>query len=351
MNEPGFFAQLKERRVFRATLLYAALAWVALQAADLLAGAGIVSDRLVRWLILLAVIGFPLTVIASWFLDTPWREQKWLAVTGDLVIIAAIGTAAALFAWQQWFASFTRPVVLVEPIIATDMREASQQLADRLARQQRVLLATRPELLVPEYGSNVTDARYRIAGTLAQGDDVARLTLQLFDADGTLGWSDSFENRSDADRQLLERALRALTTQLPLPPVASAELEQLLDACKAPADLDAILAKARAQFDALGELRPPRRPVAQQLAMQSLRDADALCPGWPETELLRLRHTRELERNDLDEGALLRRFPNSAFIYQEIAKRRDAAGERDAARALYGEACLLQPTLALPECN
>lgn len=351
MNEPGFFAQLRERRVFRATLLYAALVWVALQAADLLAGAGIVSDRLVRWLILVAVIGFPVTVLASWFLDSPWREQKWLAVTGDLVIIAAIGTAAALFAWQQWFVSFSRPVVVVEPIIATDMREDSQQLADRLARQQRVLLATRPELRVPEYGSNVTDARYRIAGTLAQGDGVARLTLQVFDADGTLAWSDSFENRSQADRQLLERGLNALIGQLPLPATASAEINRLLAACKAPAELDALLSSARAQFDTLRELPPPRQPVAQQLAMQALRDADGLCPGWPETELLRLRHTRELERDDLDEDTLLRRFPNSAYIYHEIAKRRDAAGERDAARALYGEACLLQPTLALPECN
>ena len=35
-----FFRELKDRRVIRATLIYVALLWAALQAADLFAGAG-----------------------------------------------------------------------------------------------------------------------------------------------------------------------------------------------------------------------------------------------------------------------------------------------------------------------
>jgi len=45
LNQQSLFAQLKERRVIRAAIIYVALLWVALQAADLLAGAGMLSDR------------------------------------------------------------------------------------------------------------------------------------------------------------------------------------------------------------------------------------------------------------------------------------------------------------------
>ena len=102
MTKKSVFTQLKERRVIRAALIYVALLWAALQVADLLAEAGFISAQLVRWLILLGAVGLPLTLLASWFLDTPWKQRKWIAVTGDLVIIVAIGLAAALFAGQQW---------------------------------------------------------------------------------------------------------------------------------------------------------------------------------------------------------------------------------------------------------
>ena len=52
-----FLTELRKRRVIRAALIYVALLWIALQAADLLAGAGMIPEQLVRWLILLGVIG------------------------------------------------------------------------------------------------------------------------------------------------------------------------------------------------------------------------------------------------------------------------------------------------------
>ena len=129
--------QLRKRRVIRATVIYVALLWVVLQAADLFANAEIISDAAVRWTILLGVIGIPVVVASSWFLESPWKKRRWTSVGGDLIIIVAITLASLLFAWQQWFASFSRPIVAVLPIEATDTREDTQQLADHLNMKAR----------------------------------------------------------------------------------------------------------------------------------------------------------------------------------------------------------------------
>ena len=98
----------------------AATAYVALQVANIFEEAGFVSAQFVRGLILLGVGGLIVTILASWFLETPWKQKKWISVAGDVVIIVAVTLAAALFAWQQWFTSFSRPTVAVLKIEATD---------------------------------------------------------------------------------------------------------------------------------------------------------------------------------------------------------------------------------------
>ena len=308
MGENGFLQQLKQRRVIRAALLYVALAWVALQAADLLAGAGIISEQLVRGLILVAVIGFPFTVISSWFLDSPWRGKKSLAVAGDLVIIVAITIAAGLFAWQQWFPTFNRPIIALQGIVATDTRDTTQHVADRIARNLKTILAVRPEVRVLESGEDGVDVDYRVVGTMAQGESAGRLTIQLLDSDNKLVWGETFERTTGDEHQLMHRVQSGLYANLPLPEEALVDATRLVSSCSSLAERDSLIRRARMKFDEIDKSSPQLRPVAQQIALQYLNDADALCPGWPDIESIRLKHTVE-------------------------------------------QACLQQPTLNLPECN
>ena len=154
MKIGDFYRQLRDRRVIRAAVIYLAVLWAALQAADLFAGADIISVGSVRWLILIGVAGFPVVVLASWFLEGPWHGRRWTAIAGDVVAIIAVIVAAGLFAWRQWFVSFTRPTIAVAAIEATDMRIETRDLADHLGKRFRLLLATRPEVRVIEYGSS-----------------------------------------------------------------------------------------------------------------------------------------------------------------------------------------------------
>jgi Tol biopolymer transport system component len=65
----GLVAELKRRKVVRAALVYAAAAFVILQAADLLAGGLRLPDWVFSTITVLVVLGFPLTLVLAWTFD------------------------------------------------------------------------------------------------------------------------------------------------------------------------------------------------------------------------------------------------------------------------------------------
>lgn len=394
MRIQELYGQLQKRRVIRAAVIYLALLWAALQAADLFAGADIVDESTVRWLIVGGVAGLPLVLLVSWFLESPWRERRWTAVVGDVLVIVAVGLAAALFAWQQWFVSFTRPTLAVLPIEATDTRIETMDLADHLTRRFRMLLATRPELRVLELDSSMHPsldelpvaaksealaAEYVLSGTMSGREQNLRLSMQLFAGDGQLIWSERFEGPLMYQEQLQGWVLDELWPQLPLKVEALGESRELLASCAYPADAVAILtlarvgrrggdsaalamvaaghddagllhlAKARFYFDQIRALPPTQRPVIQSLAMQSLGLVARTCPDYPEIELLRLVNTRELRRDNA--AGHIARYPNAAALYLAVAELYHEADEMRRTRALANEASLLDPLGERTQCR
>jgi len=195
--------QLKARRVIRAVIIYAAFVWVLLQAADLFAGEDIIPEQWVRWLILLAAIGFPLVLISSWFLEGPWKERGRVAAAGDLFVIVALTVGAGMFAWQQWFNTNAQTTIAIGEIEATDMQTETQFLADHL--EERLSL-----LLEAEF-----DADVRLEGTLSRGGDALRLTVRMVDPKGDLRWSQTFEQALVDQAELQSEMIRSMVAELP----------------------------------------------------------------------------------------------------------------------------------------
>ena len=384
----NFYAQLKRRRVIRAAVIYAALLWAILQVADLLAEAGIVNESVVRWILLLGVVGFPLTLLGSWFVESPWKKRPWTSNAGDLLIIVAIAVAAILFARQQWFQSTRRPAIAFLKIEATDTREDTQDIANHIAARFRLAMATLSEVRVIELSSSQhnalasmpvsekatwLDADFLFGGTLSQGDATIRLGLQLFAADGSLIWGERYEDRVIDQVQLQNRALADFWSSLLLAGSSLAHAQATLASCGYPAQSAAVLAvmrasavqtgasvleefiakttdngllhlaRARQLFHDIESAAPPRRPVIHRLAMQHLDFADDKCPGFPPIELSRMANTLVLTAAADTVSGYANRHPNSAVVYLGMAREYQKTGDVSTSLALISMAFELDP--------
>ena len=308
--------------------------------------------------------------------------------------VVAIGLAAAVFAWQAWFASTIRPAVAILPIEATDAREEIRDLADHLGKRFRLLLASRPEIRVLEYESSASlsihglsvaekaralAADYLLTGTLSGKGQNLRLSLQLYSGDEELLWSDTFEGPVGYQEQFQGWVLDELLPRLSLAEDALERTHGLLASCAYPGDTVAILtlarvgrrggdsatlamvaaghddasllhpAKSEFYFDQFPDLSPMEQPVIQKLGMQSLGIAARTCPDYPPIELLRLLHTPELTLANGDEA--IARHPNSAQLHLALAELHEEEGSIRTMRALAREALLLDPLGAATQCR
>jgi hypothetical protein len=302
----AIFEQLVRRRVFRAAAIYAATVWVVLQAADLFAGEGIISEALVQWLIIAAVVGLPLVLLGSWFIEAPWKARSRVATAGDLFIIGAIAAGALLFARQQWFVSSMYVPITVGQIEATDLQAETQALANHLESRFTELLAAED------------DAELRLAATLVRGGDRLRLTARLEDRNGGVLWSESFEQALVDIGDLQFAVVDALAEDMASLRPRREGARRIIEDCPYPGSAVAIVALATADdpealaahidanadsglllleqsqgwFAAMQAAPPPEKPVLYALAVQSLDGAAMACPGYARVEELRVAYTR-----------------------------------------------------------
>ena len=104
----AFVGTLKRRRVVRVALVYGAVAYAVLEAADLVIPTLQLPDWLLSALVITALVGFPIAVTLSWFFDItphgivrtrsgasePGRSIAWFS-TGSIVILGGAAIALA----------------------------------------------------------------------------------------------------------------------------------------------------------------------------------------------------------------------------------------------------------------
>jgi serine/threonine-protein kinase len=66
MNEPNFFAELKRRNVYKVAVAYAVVAWLLMQVASQIFPFFEIPNWVVRLVVVLLVIGFPVALIIAW---------------------------------------------------------------------------------------------------------------------------------------------------------------------------------------------------------------------------------------------------------------------------------------------
>src|SRR5687767_5888913 len=108
-SAPSLFAELKRRRVFRAGAAYLVAAWLLVQVASVALPAFDAPPWAMRVSILVALLGFPFSVVLAWVFDmTPAglrvdadaRGTKRLVAGAGLLVVLAVGWY--VFGWPTF---------------------------------------------------------------------------------------------------------------------------------------------------------------------------------------------------------------------------------------------------------
>jgi TolB-like protein/Tfp pilus assembly protein PilF len=228
----SLYKELKRRNVIRACAAYLVFAWLAVQVADILLDAFDVPGWVLRSLVIVLAVGFPVTVVLSWVYEITSRgvvrgadlkDDLQRAFGGrqiDFVIIGVLLIAVVLFAADKfrWIEFEDKPMAdhdsiavlpftLLSPNPDNDYyaEAMTDELISRLGRLNAVRVKSR--LSVARFKHTKRDVSeiaaelgvdYVLEGTVRKDNDRVRVTTQLTDAgSGFQKWSDVFDGESE----------------------------------------------------------------------------------------------------------------------------------------------------------
>ena len=229
----NLFQELKRRNVFRVGLAYAAIAWLILQASDIVLENFGTPAWVMKTLMFFLAIGFPVAVFFAWAYEmTPEgikrenevdRTQSITQQTGQrlnrtiiVVLLAAVGFLLVdKFVLQENAPATTTAAksVAVLPFVAMSRGPDDEYFADGLTEEILNSLTRVPELLVTARTSafhfkgqdipipEIADAlgvEHVVEGSVRRDGDRLRVTAQLIRADdGFHLWSENYDRETE----------------------------------------------------------------------------------------------------------------------------------------------------------
>ena len=204
----SLFSELKRRHVFRVAIAYIVTAWVLAQVAELLLDSFSAPEWVVKAILVLLIVGFPLAVILAWAfemtpdgikVEVPAAELKPLAVT----------TSPEVTEHAEAPAASDPASIAVLPFADMSAEHDQEYFSDGLAEELLNLLAKIPQLHVAARTSafsfkntqadihEVADklnVAHLLEGSVRKAGDQVRITVQLITAaDGYHLWSETYD--------------------------------------------------------------------------------------------------------------------------------------------------------------
>ncbi|MFN2301765.1 MAG: tetratricopeptide repeat protein [Gammaproteobacteria bacterium] len=224
----AFFDELRRRGVAKAAAVYAVVAWAVIESSSVIFPALQLPDWTVTFIILIALFGFPVTLIFAWVFDwtrqgivrTPTRAELSPAEAqtlhrGRVLDFAVIAVLLVIIGWLGWERAFDREdaaaldSIAVLPFVNMSGDPDNEYFGDGLAEELLNSLVRVNGLRVAartssfEYkGQNIDVRRIGEAlnvatvleGSVRRAGDRVRVTAQLIRTDdGFHLWSDTFD--------------------------------------------------------------------------------------------------------------------------------------------------------------
>ena len=234
MNPRNFLAELKRRHVYRVAIAYGVVAWLLIQVATQVFPFFEIPNWVVRLVVLLTVLGFPVALVIAWAFEmTPeglkrnddiapneyiprWSTRKFAALIVSIAILAA---GVPLFqlsrskpTWLPWSdaaSTASQKSIAVLPLLNESGDPGDEYFSDGLSEELIAALAQIKGLKVIGRSSSFRfkdkkDGRKTIGeelgvstlleGTVRKQGDQVRIVAELINAaDGTELWSRTFD--------------------------------------------------------------------------------------------------------------------------------------------------------------
>jgi TolB-like protein/Flp pilus assembly protein TadD len=369
--------ELRDRSVFRATVTYAVVAWMLLQVADVTFDRLPLPDASMTVLIVLVLIGFPVTITLAWAYEITVRglvrhEETNGGVSrmafAPFVVLTVILTGGAGFGLYQLSRSFFEPPapsIAVLPFANFSQSADDEYFSDGLTEEIQSLLVRINEFRVVALNSSyqmkdtVLDMRsiarrlsvnVLLQGNVRRSGTRLRITARLIDGDdGFELWSDSYDRQVTDIFAIQEDIARQVAGALDI---------------ALPADSNDRFAKlgttAIESYDfylrALDELRRPKDDVTIAAAEDYLGQAIAIDGNFAkayaalcETYLVKYEWSRATEQFENAERAChraLTRDNESSDVHLALGRLYYSSGQYDDSIAVFQKALEVTPNSA-----
>ncbi|MEJ2257091.1 MAG: tetratricopeptide repeat protein [Woeseiaceae bacterium] len=296
-----FVSELRSRSVIRALIAYAVVAWMLLQVADVTFDGLPLPDNAMTVLIVLVIVGFPVTGILAWAYeitvkgivrheDADTRAPRlaffqFIAIVAVVTVIAGYG----LYYASQNFWEPSRRSIAVLPFINDSGGEDTEYFSDGLTEEVRSIILRLGEFRVVNLNTSIglkdavldvvsiasrLGAEVVLQGNVRRYHDKVSVTARLIDgANGNELWSEKYDRELSDIYTIQEDIARQVARSLHvvLPVAADRRLKNL-----GTRNVEAFDAYLRA----IDMLREPPDETSLLIAEGLLREALALDPDF-----------------------------------------------------------------------
>jgi len=232
-DSPGklsqFWRELKRRKVIKAMAMYAATAFIIIEASDIILPRLGLPDWTVTFLIILVLVGFPITIILSWVFDatpggierTPSIDEEELNIIPEVkrkrkfmssdLIITALVIVVLILLYPKLFSTDKNVEKTIAVLPFANLSSDSEQeyfsdamvdeILDRLSKVGGLLVSSRTSSMTYK-GSNLSLKQIGtelgvsniVEGSVRKIEDKVRIIVQLIDAKSDKHiWSETFD--------------------------------------------------------------------------------------------------------------------------------------------------------------